>query len=141
MKTQPANNIPLSFACLLALTSFARCSLQAQDIDTLAFHLYTDSLKKGVHNYISVDGRSANGRWIPLTSNEIVFSSTAGRFVGNDLVIDRSFTGEKVSFTATYNRNSKLTVTTTLYIKIIDHFEALPVDSAAAKTRKRKHRH
>jgi hypothetical protein len=137
MKKRPAN-ILLRSICVLALTSFATHQLQAQNIDTLAFHLYTDSLKKGVHNYISVDGRSANGRWVPLTSNEIRFSSTAGSFEGNNLIIDRNFTGEKVSFTATYNRNSKLSVTTTLYIKIIDHFEALPADSTPVKTRKKK---
>jgi hypothetical protein len=140
MKTPPAN-ILLRCTCLLALTSFATHQLQAQDIDTLAFHLYTDSIKKGVHNYISVDGRMANGRWLPLTSNEVKFTSTAGSFEGNNLLLNRNFTGEKVSFTATYNRNPKLSVTTTLYIKIIDHFEALPVDSAAVKTGKRRRRH
>jgi hypothetical protein len=140
MKTIPAIII-LRFACLLAVTNLASHQLQAQDIDTLAFHLYTDSLKKGVHNYINVDGRMANGRWLPLTNNEITFSSTAGIFEGNNLIIDRNFTGDKVCFTATYNRNPKLSVTTTLHIKIIDHFEALPADSTPVKTGKRRHRH
>ena len=39
----------------------------SQKIDSISFHLYTDSLKKGQHNYINVDGKLSNGQWQPLT--------------------------------------------------------------------------
>jgi hypothetical protein len=77
---------------ILLITSLAK----AQKIDSIYFHLYTDSLKKGVHNYINVDGKISDGRWLPLTPKEIQFSSTGGKFEGNDLVLPADFTGDKV---------------------------------------------
>lgn len=85
--------------------------------DSIAFHLYTDSLKKEVYNYINVDGWLKSGRWIPLTAAEISFKADAGRFEGNNLLIRSDFTGEKVTVTATYIRNPKLHCTTTIYLK------------------------
>ena len=38
----------------------------AQKVDSIYFHLYTDSLKKGQHNYINVDGKLSNGSWMPV---------------------------------------------------------------------------
>ena len=98
-------------------------SLHAQVIDSIAFHLYTDSLKKGVHNYINVDGLQTDGRWIPLSGKDLLLSSTGGSFEGNNLVLDRNFPGEKVTITATYSRKPGLTIKTTIYLKIKDNNE------------------
>jgi hypothetical protein len=95
------------------------------DVDSIAFHLYTDSLKKEVYNYINVDGWLKSGRWIPLTAGEISFRADAGRFEGNNLFIGSDFTGEKVTITATYSRNPKLHCTTTIYLKKITTPEQL----------------
>src|SRR4029077_10319238 len=83
--------IPLS--CLLLVCLFTH----AQKIDSIFFHLYTDSLKKGTHNYINVDGKSSDGRWIPLTGAQLIFSASAGRFENNDLVLPAEFADEKVT--------------------------------------------
>ena len=56
---------------------FFSTTIFSQKIDSISFHLYTDSLKKGQHNYINVDGKLSNGHWQPLTSKEIQFSSSA----------------------------------------------------------------
>ena len=43
----------------LALTLLITASsVNAQKVDSIYFHLYTDSLKKGTYNYINVDGNS-----------------------------------------------------------------------------------
>ncbi|MBC6492290.1 hypothetical protein ACFSQD_02175 [Flavihumibacter stibioxidans] len=93
--------------------------------DSIAFHLYTDSLKKGVHNYINVDGIYPGGRWLPMTSKEIRFSSDGGQFEGNSLVLPQDFNREKVTITATYLPNPRLSITTTVYLKKLPDNEKL----------------
>jgi len=72
----------------------------SQKIDSIYFHLYTDSLKKGQHNYINVDGKLSSGQWVPLTAKEIELSSSACEFKGNELVIPADFNGEKIKIKA-----------------------------------------
>ena len=68
----------------------------AQKIDSLYVNLYTDSLKKGTFNYINIDGRLSNGRYLPLDSTHLIFTASAGKFSGNSLWIDKDFATEKV---------------------------------------------
>lgn len=74
----------------LVLALLITCSFcaSAQKIDSVFVNLYTDSLKKGTYNYINVDGLLANGTYLPLDSNHLTFSSSAGKFYGNSLWID-----------------------------------------------------
>lgn len=114
---------------LFAILLFSSCNVQAQrkskdkeqpasaTLDSIAFHLYTDSLKKGVHNYINVDGHYTDGRWLPLTSKELKFSCDGGKFEGNSLLLDKDFKGDKVTVTVTHNTNNALTRTMIIYIK------------------------
>lgn len=97
----------------------------AQSVDSIYFHLYTDSLKKGVHNYINVDGKLSNGQWLPLTAKDISFTSSYGVFVGNNLIIDSSFKGEKVSVRAMLKSNPALWREVTIYMKKIESTEGL----------------
>lgn len=91
---------------LLLLVAAKFCG--AQKIDSIYFHLYTDSLKKGFYNYINVDGKTSTGRWWPLTTSEVVFSvpdTTHLRFQNNDLFVDSAFTGEVVVVRAVLRSN------------------------------------
>ena len=74
---------------------------QAQQVDSIYFNLYTDSLKKGVYNYINVDAKLRNGQWLPLTTKELKLEAGAGRFEGNSLIIDTAFTGTAIRVKAT----------------------------------------
>jgi hypothetical protein len=89
----------------------------AQKVDIIYFHLYTDSLKKGQHNYINVDGKLSNGRWQPLTSKEILFTSSAGSFEGNELLIPENFKPEKVIVKAVLKANASVWKEITIWIK------------------------
>jgi hypothetical protein len=89
----------------------------SQKIESIHFNLYTDSLKKGFYNYISVDGKDAQGQWQPLDSNSIVFTCNTGYFKGNDLFIDSSFTGETVTVKASLKNNPSIWKETTIYIR------------------------
>lgn len=103
----------------LLITSFLFSinMIQAQKVDSIYFHLYTDSLKKGTYNYINVDGKLSNGIWLPLTAKEIIFTATAGRFEGNSLFIDKDFTDDKVTVKAVLKDNTAQFRQVTIYIK------------------------
>lgn len=109
--------------CLLALL-FTTLT-QAQKIDSIFFHLYTDSLKKGTHNYINVDGKSADGKWIPLTSLQLIFTTSGGKFENNDLVLPADFGEEKVTISATLKSDTSIYKTKSIYIKTLPDNERL----------------
>lgn len=90
---------------------------RAQKVDSMFVHLYTDSLKKGTYNYINVDGLLANGNWQPLDTNHIEFKSSAGEFYGNQLWVDTSFAGDKITIDAILRSDRKQHKRFEMYIK------------------------
>jgi len=122
---QRTTTVPLKQIVLLLLITAAGTVGRAQQVDSIFFHLYTDSLKKGTHNYINVDGKMSNGRWQPLTNKEIDFTSSYGKFEGNSLIIDTAFKGEKVTVKAVLKNNSAIWKETTIYIKKVEIVERL----------------
>ena len=122
--------------------------VNAQILDSIFFNLYTDSLKRGTHNYINVEGRFSDGTYLPLSDKELKFSSTGGKFNGNSLFIDSAFAGEKVTVKAVVIRNPRLTKEIDIYIKKSPDNEILPTidevlygrkkDSANTASRKKK---
>lgn len=106
----------LLFFCLLMLGKWAA----AQKIDSIYFHLYTDSLKKGFYNYINVDGKTNDGRWLPLTSEEIVFTTlpdTCLKFQNNDLFIDSAYRKDVVTVRAALKANPNVCKEVTIHIR------------------------
>lgn len=103
---------------LLSLFIIASASpLFSQKVDSIYFHLYTDSLKKGQHNYINVDGKMSNGRWMPLSSKDIQFSCSSAEFSGNELIIPENFKPEKVTVKAILKSNPAVWLERTIWIK------------------------
>ena len=99
------------------LLSFFTSSLFAQKVDSIYFHLYTDSLKKGQHNYINVDGRLSNGRWVPMTSKDIALSCAEASFEGNELIIPFDFKKVKVTVKAVLRSNPSMFIEKTIWVK------------------------
>jgi hypothetical protein len=112
--------------CLFFVISFNNS--YAQKIEYVNFNLYTDSLKKGLHNYINVDGYIGNGKFIPLDTNYIVFSSNTGRWIGNNLIIDSSYLQDSVVIHITLKQNTAIKKTTTVYIKKLKDPELLKTE-------------
>lgn len=102
---------------LLPIFLFAGLLAKAQQVDSIYFHLYTDSLKKGQHNYINVDGKLSNGSWLPLTAKQILFTSSEGTFNGNELFIPDHFKPEKVTVKAVLRSNPSIWKEITIWIK------------------------
>jgi len=95
-------------------------SSQAQKIDSIYFHLYTDSLKKGYFNYINIDGKTSDGQWMPLSSKEVIFTvnqDSALRFDRNDLFIDSAYSKETVTVKAVLKENPTVWKEVTIYIR------------------------
>jgi hypothetical protein len=103
----------LLFALIMASVSPAF----AQKVDSIYFHLYTDSLKKGQHNYINVDGKLSNGKWQPLTGKDIQLTTSSGSFEGNELLIPDDFKPEKVIVKAVLKSNPAIWKEITIWIK------------------------
>ena len=112
------------FLLLTFLTSLSSLT-KAQKVDSIYFHLYTDSLKKGTFNYINVDGKLSDGRWLPLSTKELEFSSNAGKFSGNSLFIDSSFREPKVTIKAVLKQNPSMWREVTIFIKTTAETERL----------------
>src|SRR3954447_16015503 len=90
---------------------------KAQQIESIEFHLYTDSLKKGVYNYINIDGKMSDGGWRPLNNKLIQFSSNTGTWDGNSLIIDSAYSKGSVVVTATLKGNTAMQKSVTIYMK------------------------
>jgi hypothetical protein len=101
----------IAFNCCISVAS------QGQKVEDIEFHLYTDSLKKGVHNYINVDGRFSDGRYLPLTDSDVTFSANTGKWDGNSLIIDSSYNKDSVVVTVALKQNPQVVKTITIYMK------------------------
>jgi hypothetical protein len=121
----------LLFLTLILLTVV----LKAQKIDSIFFHLYTDSLKKGTYNYINVDGKLSNGIWKPLTAREVEFTSSACRFSGNELIVPPGFKGEKITIKAVLKSNPAVSIEKTVWIKRNPDPEVLPTQEELMRSR------
>jgi hypothetical protein len=104
------------FLLILFILS-ATTLVKAQSVDSIYFHLYTDSLKKGTHNYINVDGKLSNGRWQPLSDKEITFTASDYTFSGNELILPAECRVEKVTVKAVLKSNPAVWKETTIWIK------------------------
>ena len=107
---------PVSVFIFIVLSGFCRANAQ-QKPDSIFFHLYTDSLKKGTYNYINVDGKMHDGSWFPLTDTQLDFTTSGGRFEHNSLFLGTDFTQEKVLITATLKTDTSIRKQVTIWIK------------------------
>ena len=110
----------------------------AQKIDSISFHLYTDSLKKGTHNYINIDGKTSDGKWKPLTAKEVTFTSNYGTFEGNELILPDNPTVEKLTIKAILKSDPKLWKEITVWIKKKPDDELLPTNDEILKNKSSK---
>jgi hypothetical protein len=110
----------------------------SQKIDSISFHLYTDSLKKGTHNYINIDGKTSDGKWKPLTAKDITFTTNYGTFEGTELVLPDNPTVEKLTIKAVLKSDPKLWKEITIWIKKKPDDELLPTNDEILKNKSPK---
>ncbi|MBK8520524.1 MAG: hypothetical protein WAT20_15875 [Ferruginibacter sp.] len=122
------------------LSLFMLCSFfaKAQKVESIYVNLYTDSLKKGTFNYINIDGRLTNGKYLPLDSTHLIFWASAGKFNGNSLWIDREFTAQKVDVKVSLRDNPAIVKEFTIYIKQLPDPELRSMDEIMNKSKSKK---
>jgi len=129
----------MKYAFFLTLILFSLAKARSQQVDTLYFNLYTDSLKKGTYNYINVDGKLSNSKWLPLTEKEISLTASAGTFNGNSLFIDSNFAEEKVTVKVLLKANPAVSKEITIYIKkMVDNERLKTSEEVMHPPRRRK---
>jgi hypothetical protein len=102
---------------LILIIQFSFTAVNAQKVDSIYVHLYTDSLKKGTYNYINIDGLLSNGKYLPLDSTQLNFTCSHGRFIGNSLWIEPDCKEEKITIQVILKRNPALRKDFVMYIK------------------------
>jgi hypothetical protein len=93
--------------------------------DSIFFNLYTDSLKKGTYNYINVDGKYPNGRYLPMTARELDFFCSYGSFDGNSLFIDSACKEDKITVKIVLKKDTSVSREKVIYIKKHDEVPRL----------------
>ncbi len=118
------------FAILLFATSY---HAKAQKVDSLYFNLYTDSLKKGSWNYINVEGKLSNGKYLPLNNQQISISTTAGKLEGNSIWLDWDFKPDFVSIEVKLKENHTVSKRIDIWVKKYDLQLNAPVQDSLLK--------
>ena len=123
---------------LFSVLIFAFILGNAQKVDSIYFHLYTDSLKRGTHNYINVDAKVSDGKWKPLSAKDINFTSSYGTFEGNELILPDAPTVEKLTIKAVLKSDPALWKEITIWIKKKADDEVLPTAEEILKNKSQK---
>ncbi len=121
---------------VLALLIVCSFSSKAQKIDSIFVNLYTDSLKKGTYNYINVDGLTSDGKYLPLDTTQLTFSSSAGKFYGNSLWIDTSMHSGAVKIKIGLKNDRSFEKSLVLYIKVKEDDKLKTQEEILAEMRK-----
>lgn len=133
-------HLPVNRFLFILVFAFVAIAGRAQKVDSIFFHLYTDSLKKGTHNYINVDGKFSDGRWQPMTAKDVKLTSTSCSFSGNDLVIPADCPEEKITVRAELKSNPAMWIERTIWVKKIPDPEILPTRDEIMRGMQRKRR-
>jgi hypothetical protein len=115
----------LAICAVIFLMAFKFQAAFGQQVDSIYFHLYTDSLKRNIYNYISVDGKLKDGRYIPLDTKQLVFESNAGKWSGNSIYFDSGFTAPSVNITVYMKDKPQVKKTLTLFFRTYIPVEVL----------------
>lgn len=119
---------------MVAFSLFAK----AQKVESIYVNLYTDSLKKGTFNYINIDGKLANGRYLPLDSTHLVFWASAGKFNGNSLWIEKDFAPRKVDIKVSLRSDPGMVKEFSIYVKQMPDPELKTMDEIMNKSKSKK---
>jgi len=111
----------MKYISILLILVLSMVRARSQQVDTLYFNLYTDSLKKGTYNYINVEGRLSNGKIIPLDSSQVVFTSSNGQFLGNSLWLDPNTKSDKIEVVARLRDDPHKKITILIYVKRLEY--------------------
>ena len=103
---------------------------KAQKIDSLFFNLYTDSLKKGSWNYINVDAKLSNGKYMPLTAEQLDFKVSAGKLERNTVWLDWTFPYDSIIVEVSLKKEPTVRKSITIWVKKKDEQLNAPINDS-----------
>jgi hypothetical protein len=137
-KFNQTKSVSLMKYLYILLLLFCLKPASAQKIDSIFFNLYTDSLKKGSWNYINVDAKLSNGKYIPLSNKQLVITASDGKLEGNSIWLDWTFKAEKITIVAYLKDQPQIRHQHTIWVKKYDLQMDAPVqDSVLQKINQR----
>ncbi|SFW57256.1 hypothetical protein [Chitinophaga sancti] len=87
-------------------------------LESIRFHHYADSLKRGFRYYLNVEGIYSSGKIFPLDTSALSFEVSEGKLLGQDLLINNNETSiQSINATATYKNDERLKALTTIPVK------------------------
>ncbi|MFX1708002.1 hypothetical protein PV783_28820 [Chitinophaga sp. CC14] len=115
-------------------------SLQLPAITGIRFNHYADSIKRDIRFYLNIEGKFSSGKVFPLDTNAIRFATSAGKIIGQDLLLPKNDTLKSVTVEAWYKHNDRLYLRSVIPVK-----QAPDADSLIIKNTddlfKKKRRH
>jgi len=92
-------------------------TLQLPYITGIRFNHYADSLKRGIHFYLNVEGRFSTGKVYPLDTSAVQLQSSAGQLLGQDLLLKNGDTTRFITVKAVYKNDPSLTAESIVPVK------------------------
>ncbi|WP_341834966.1 hypothetical protein WJU16_18765 [Chitinophaga pollutisoli] len=105
--------------------------LQLPYLTGIRFRHYADSLKRGIHFYLNVEGMYNSGKIYPLDTTRIRFASDKGTIIGQDLLIPLADSlTRQIHVTAVYRGDAAMRVESEIPVKQLPDDESLIIRNA-----------
>jgi hypothetical protein len=107
---------------MLLIAAFMPAAASAQQrsneqLKRIYFNLYTDSIKTILDFYLNVEGEYRDGRFLPLDTSQVVFSTDQGSMRGNAWKPPAHIDFEKVHFEVRAKGRPELHDSITVWLK------------------------
>lgn len=104
--------------------------LQLPYLTGIRFRHYADSLKRGIHFYLNVEGMYNSGKIYPLDTTRIRLTADQGKIIGQDLLIPLTDTiARSIHVTAMYRGDHTMRAESDIPVKILPDDESLIIQN------------
>lgn len=113
-------------------------TLQLPYITGIRFNHYADSLKRGIHFYLNVEAKFSSGRIFPLDTSSVQLQTSAGKLLGQDLLLNTGDTTRLINVSAVYKAKPRLTAHSVIPVKQLPDDDSQVIEDDRRPNRKRK---
>ncbi|GEP96305.1 hypothetical protein [Chitinophaga cymbidii] len=104
--------------------------LQLPYLTAIRFRHYTDSLKRGIHFYLNVEGIYNTGRIYPLDTTRVRLYASEGQLIGQDLLIpQKDSVTKEIAVRAVYRGNKQINASSVVPVKQGPEDESLIIEN------------
>lgn len=93
-------------------------ALTLPHLESIRFNHYADSLKRGFRFYLNVEGIFSSGKIYPLDTTTVKFETSAGKLLGQDLLLNSNDAVTRfITVTATNKNDTSMSISGTIPVK------------------------